>query len=124
MYPAFLCPAGCFASDGGFGVKAFVQVGLEESAASASQWRSAAGWVELEGVSVNDLVGPAAFMDLDVVERAEQFQVVLGRRAAVDVMGAVMGFAARGWPVAAGEQATAVAQRQMKALFGGGEPVR
>ena len=90
-------------------MEAFVQVGLEESAALASQRGSAAGWVELEGVSVNDLVGPAAFMDLDVVERAEQFQVVLFGGAAVDVMVTMMGFAAPGRPVAAGEQASAVA---------------
>src|SRR6185437_9234160 len=106
--PVSLCSAGCFASDGGFGVEAFVEVGLEQSAAFAAEWGSAAGWVELEGLGVDDLVGPAAFMDLDVVERAEEFEVVLGGGTAVDVMLPVVGFAAPGRPVAAGEQATAV----------------
>src|SRR6185312_17127193 len=42
--PVSLCSAGCFASDGGFGVEAFVEVGLEQSAAFAAEGGSAAGW--------------------------------------------------------------------------------
>jgi hypothetical protein len=44
-----------------------------------------------------------------MVKRTKQIQVVFGGGSAVDVVLAVMGFAADGGPVAAGEQAAAVA---------------
>ena len=52
--------------------------------------------MELERFRVDDRVRPAAFMDLVVMENAEAVEVVLGGRAAVEPVFAVVGVAADG----------------------------
>src|SRR5487761_2700386 len=76
----FSCSAGCFDVDGGLGVQALVEVGLQECLAFAGECGSLVGWEEFQGVRVDDLVGPAAFVDQVMVEKAEGVEVLLGRR--------------------------------------------
>ncbi len=57
------------------------------------------------------------------MRQPEKIKIVFGGRAAVDVMLAVVGDAAHGGQVAAGEHTSAITQGEVEPSLGGGEPV-